>query len=281
MRKILIHSYRLQYRTVPLAPGFGDFLRGCLALSCLAIKFNFRLSLDFYSHPLSKFIESSAPRLLCMGCPIEYFNKVSSGLEELISRRNTCLPLLLSTNAYPDPNNITQRAREVVRILLQFTPATDPESVLELSALRLRYAVLHVRIRDEYDANRIPNECFYVELQEAIDTRIIPVYGTNIVIMSNNIHIRNRLSRDYGLPSTSSNPIHLGKRITRRAESAIRDTVIDFRLMSNCSCIYSYSEYGWPSGFSHQCAEIYQIPFVDLRGLMRPTAEYPVVVEDS
>ena len=278
--RVLIHSYRLQYDTVPLSPGFGDYLRGTLALSCLAIKYNYRLCLDLYSHPLAKYMASSAPKLFSSGRPVECFNSPALSLEKLLSRRISCLPFLVSTNAYPDSTILNDHARDAVRSLLRFGPETDPSLCKDLGILNGKYAVLHIRLRDEIDVDRVPSYYFYDELRASLDLHIAPVFGSKVVLISNNEHVRRRLSSDYRWPSVSSRPIHLGKSATKNEERAVRDTIIDFRVMSNASRIYSYSEYGWPSGFSMQCANIFRIPFVDLRSLMLPMPIYPVVVEN-
>ena len=56
-----------------------------------------------------------------------------------------------------------------------------------------------------------------------------------------------------------TNMCHLGQDISP-SEEAIRDTMLDFFLLSRASEIIGISPYG-VSGFSNECAKLFDIPF--------------------
>ena len=64
-------------------------------------------------------------------------------------------------------------------------------------------------------------------------------------------------------------------------ESEIRDTLVDFAILSRASVIFSHSEYSWDSGFSRWCACLHDVPFISIRRPFNPVARVAQTIYDA
>ena len=58
------------------------------------------------------------------------------------------------------------------------------------------------------------------------------------------------------------NKAHLGHHSINK--DGVRDTLIEFFIMSTANRILQFSEYGWGSGFSDTISKIYDIPITHI-----------------
>ena len=133
-----------------------------------------------------------------------------------------------------------------------------------LNLLDSSYCVLHLRMGDHQST--LDHIQIQPSLEEFIQTKILPQWGKNVLIISDSFYTKKYLSEKYKITCTEFIPIHMGN-VTRfwqpengTSNTDIGQTLIEFMLMSQSSQIFIYSVYPWLSGFSKVCSYIYDIP---------------------
>jgi hypothetical protein len=275
---IVLHTYSTKCNTVEQPPGFGDFLRGSLALAEMSREIGFRVLLNFASHPMGKFIVPTIDSPPANLKNEEFFNERMNLLKDhLISDLPNGL-VSVTTHAYPS-SPIPDFARKTIKEQLVFRKPLLDAANHALSRSRLnQYAVIHIRVRDDdFNATLFSMEIFN-EICEHIKRSIVPTWGNSILVISNHGKLRDAVAKQFGLQRLNSSSIHLGECNLDKQDTPLKDTLIDFILLSKSHSIYSLSYYPWPSGFSRQCAEIYQVPFYNIRNeLSIPTESFNTV----
>ncbi len=258
--KVFIHSYQPECRTVTQPPGLGDFLRGSITLHQLAKRYGFILKLDFTDHPLARYFEQ-VDRIPKRGklAVNEFFNQKNVELEPFVAACSSVRPTFIMTHAVPF-KSVDDECRAFVRNRLQ--PKKEMTQCVDLLKQKLglnRYCTVHLRMGDSQMDGQpaIPSI-----VSDWFRKRIIPVWGTEAVVISDNTHVKNELAREFGIKIVPDvKPVHLGECHTAGIpDHLIRDTLTEFMLMSQSQQIYRYSVYPWGSGFSDICSTIYQIP---------------------
>ena len=256
----VVHTYRPSCETVSQPPGFGDFLRGTVALYQLSLKYGFNLSLDFGSHPLCHFLKHHDFDIEIVDLPVyEFFNQKNCELESFLIGHAESDKICITTHAVPD-RKITRPCRQFLLKRLKPTQGLSCYIFEIISLLGLdAFCTVHVRMGDHlFDSElSLPPvlEKWFVE-------DILPVWGTNVLVVSDNLSIKNMLRDRFGIKITDVKPMHLGQSLLCNASSEeIRDTFAEFLIISRSSWIYQYSIYPWGSSFSEMCAQIYDIPF--------------------
>lgn len=258
--KVFIHSYQPDCRTVTQPPGLGDFLRGSITLHQLAHRYGFTLKLDFTAHPLGRYFDQG-DRIPKRGKRLvnEFFNQKNVELEPFVAAFSSVKPTFIMTHAVP-LQAVNDECRAFVRNRLQ--PVKEMAQYVDLLKQKLslkRYCTVHLRMGDSRMDGQpeIPSMVY-----DWFRKQIIPVWGTEIIVVSDNLHVKNQLVREFGVKIVPDvKPVHLGEcRKNGISENMIRDTLVEFFLMSQSQQIYRHSVYPWGSGFSDICATIYQIP---------------------
>lgn len=259
--KVVNHVYRTTCSTVRQPPGFGDYLRGTISLAILSLENGFDLRLDFSQHPIGKFLRNKPTSLGSPESVVEFFNERTSFLLEFIENLKDDQTVSITTNLEPDEGKINNDVRKLIREQLAFN------TLIEESASRLskeisdeNFAILHVRVEDQHSRT---DNVEIKQLYKYTEINLIPSWGNRLAVLSNNKGVKWALSAKFGLPFIDTGTVHLGE--CNSADSDIRDTLIDFVLMSRASAIFSYSAYIWKSGFSKWCASLNNVPFVEIR----------------
>jgi hypothetical protein len=259
-KPLLIHTYRPTCTSIAQPRGFGDFLRGTIALHQAARRFDFDLQVDFSSHPLANFILPMDPPPPFPDAEVhEYFTDVLPKLLPFVAGLAPDTVTLITTNGFPN-HDIDVSTQEFVRQRIAPTAAVAGE----LSALRAHlglseFCSVHLRLGDHRfgdDNPRLP------ELEEFLRDQLVPEWGKRILVFSDNYAIKQQLSEMFGLPLVRNVPVHLGQ-LAGSGDSPhdrVRDTYLDFLLLACSERIYQHSAYYWGSGFSSQCAQVYGIP---------------------
>ena len=109
------HTYRTACTTVRQPPGFGDFLRGSLALAILSLENGFTLRLDFAHHPIGRFLREKIPPDRSPQDFVEFFNERSPLLRAFVESLGPDESVAVTTNTHPDMSQFTEATRNVVR----------------------------------------------------------------------------------------------------------------------------------------------------------------------
>jgi hypothetical protein len=161
----------------------------------------------------------------------------------------------------------TELGKSFMKSVLRFNQEITEDCEYIKKTLNLTdtsYCVLHLRMGDHQSTrDHIP---IPPSLEEFIQTNILPLWGKNVLVISDSFYTKKYLSEKYKITCTEFVPIHMGnvKRFWQpdngTSNTDIGQTLIEFMLMSQSSQIFVYSVYPWVSGFSKVCSHIYDIP---------------------
>jgi len=259
-KRVFIHSYQTDCSTVKQPPGLGDFLRGTITLYQLSRRYGFTLKLDFTEHPVFCYFEA-VDRVSKRGKRQinEFFNQKNDELERFVAACSSVGPTFILTHAVPfQPVDDECRAFLCARL----RPTKELAQHVNLLRQHLcldRYCTVHLRMGDLQMEGQpaVPSV-----VTEWFRRRIVPVWGGEVLVVSDNQYVKNELAREFGVKVVSDvKPVHLGEYQPRVSDDGqVRDTLAEFLLMSQSQQIYRYSVYPWGSGFSDICAMLYQVP---------------------
>ncbi len=256
---IVYHTYRTSCATVRQPPGFGDFLRGSIALAILAPDKPFSLRLDFADHPIGRFLRDR-PRLdRPSGEVHEFFNDRMQLLPPFLEGLGPDAAVAVTTHLQPDMSRFTDDARRLVLSQLAFDESI--EAAAESLARGISedgFAILHVRVADGVNGVDPAEKRGLIRY---ISRRLTPRWGRRVAVISNATPLKREISDICGLPLIDTRTVHLGE--CTGTDIDVRDTLVDFALLSRASEIHSWSNYAWKSGFSSWCACLHGIPFVE------------------
>jgi len=278
MRNIqTIHNvYQEKYEGGVNATGFGDFIRGCYYL----LDFCDRNGKEFVvtiNHTISNFLEATQPAIEDDVIPFFVYNNCQSHSidhkgdirtrtgddvdERFIKylahsakrRTNKCYVYNI---VYPS-HDIGEPHKERIRQLLKPNQMMR-EAVANYLPGLVHYNIVHIRSGDKYisGARPINNESYIDRLEEEINQVNHP-----ILLIADNISVKKLLmERNPGLKPMFVEITHFGEGFKQEYE-AVKNTLLDFYLMSNAQSIVSLTCYEHGSGFSQWCATTYNIPY--------------------
>ncbi len=255
--KIVNHSYRTACQTVSPPPGLGDYLRGSIALGILADNNGFELRLDLSQHPARTFLRGGNADQPPDQEVAEFFDDRATMVMDRIAQMQDGESIAVLTNLLPKQEMITPKVRQLIRDQFRVDQSidSDAERLIE-STVGQRFAIMHVRVADEhFEADNIKLRL----LNRYIKRKLLPKWGKRVLVLSNNPKLKKSITAQFGLPLIDTGTVHLGK--CDASEADLRDTLIDFALISKASAVYSYSVYSWKSGFSRWCACLHDVPF--------------------
>jgi hypothetical protein len=272
-------SYKNKYVT-----GFGDFLRGSYFILDFCRKFKIKYNILIY-HPIHHFfkhptINREIPNTIidsieyCEYCNINFdanstFNSDISTLykeffnylnRQDIYNRN----LFIYTVCYPTLQ-IHSENKQIIRKIIE--PIDEIENNInqilgQLKLFKKNYIIIQIRSGDDFlnkSNNKLSNE--YKEKIISILKNLILGKKKAFLLIADNLLVKNLIIRQFPFIKTFFKDItHLGENAKLNREN-IKNTLIDFYIMSYASFIYSISTYEHGSGFSKWCAVTYEIPY--------------------
>jgi len=277
-----INVYQLQFKDFK-PPGLGDYMRGCfhmLQVLRMLNKYcgtNVTFDMDMHNHPMSKYIKivptepcrdysvlsnyfidsleiKDDPADICyqhvLGCVVRYFNKV---------RENIHYAFCCKFQVF---EKIEEEDKEFIRS--RMIPSDDmtqyiDQTMEELGLTSKPFAVLHVRIRDEVSFGvETPLEA---DRMNEIETILRPHLkdDTTYLLITNHNDIKKHFQKASNIVSKVGAICHTGQD-GAPSDISVKDTMLDFYLMSRSSSIVAYSEYNF-TGFSLECSKLFNIPY--------------------
>lgn len=274
--KKIVAVYQLQYTNGPVY-GLGDFIRGCFYLIHVCKKLGVIFDINFSNHPLSTYLEGHDSKMPTINynniskmeiptnyetppSPLSIYTKVTDLLRNVKSD-----VYYTSSSLYPI-FKINQTDIDFIKSKLIPNVEMKKDIKQEMTNLNLihrNFSVIHIRLGDEYlFNNNVLDQCV-----------VDKIFNTLMVLLNNK-------SRKYLILSDSTelkllfksydNCVFQNKQITHLGENlvldqeSVRNTMIDWYLMSRANHIYSYSMIAHGSGFSMWCAVVYNIPIIIL-----------------
>lgn len=233
--KINLHSYQ----------GFGDFLMGAITVNQMAKKLNFQPRVSFNNHPISNFFYSK-----------EYISTSDSAQTKYIFNSPELIDFIHGGYVFTNkkPNEINNEDKKfIISDCLQPRISFLKYVKSKIDSLKLgnNYKVIHVRGPDE----DLINNSLIEEINILISYYVKP--NSKYLFLSNSNKILDSITRR-GLIKTNLLRCHSG--MSEINEFELRDTLLEFMLMTMSKEIVQLSIYPWGSNFSNIISQLYDIP---------------------
>ena len=289
--KIINNVYQSKYEYgKENSTGLGDFLRGSYFILQFCEKYNFQPKIIF-NNCISKFLLIKTHNLErfdnifkgISGCKNNNFSEYvieNNGIihEPLKDIKNIMYDfvdyvvkspqysgnIFMFCNLLPI-NEISEKNKAYMKKILE--PTNEMKLIInqtldDLNITFKEYIVIHIRSGDSY----------LKEEKDTFTNGYIRTLITNIkkdVSMENNYlliadsnDVKKIIQKYFPNFKTLMNPItHFGEGVVLEEEK-VKNTLVDFYLLSHSKSIFSYSAYKLGSGFSYWCAKTFNIPYV-------------------
>lgn len=296
--KTIENVYQPKYANNENASGFGDFIRGSYFLLQFCDKYGFHPKMTF-NHLCSSFLKNSNNYYTMTQKNKGVFDSIvrlnynnlaeptydSKNYVIMFNRDNiNCdnkfIDYLCNLNVYnntlfinvmifPYNNTICENHKEIIRRLIEPTDEMVEYTDTTISTIGLtkkKYMVFHVRCGDEYLIRSVKNsanfETNYLKtIVKDIEKIIKKNSAKDILLISDSCVFKTRVQKLF------PNIKIVNKKISHMGEGEILDivnvknTMLDFYLLSNANLIYAYTGHKHGTGFSYWCAKTYDIPY--------------------
>ena len=266
----IVAVYQLKYKNGGIY-GLGDFIRGCISLLQLCKDLNLDFDIDLSNHPLSRYIEGHIKT-----SKIDYNNiskiEVTDNLNypKIFYKTYKYLLQNLNNEVYATTTNtppffeINQLDIEFIKSRLipnvQFQYELD-ETMTTLGLKNCEFLVIHIRVGDNYLFNNIEVPQNIVSSLFNNLTPLLNDKTRKYLILSDSTKLKMLFKSYENCVFHQKKITHLGEHTVLTGD-AVKNTLMDFYLMSQALHIYSYSGYGnYGSGFSKWVAVLYNIPY--------------------
>jgi hypothetical protein len=173
--------------------------------------------------------------------------------------------VFLFCNSFPmNHQTIPEKHKQYMKKILEPTYEMKhcvDETLSRLHLSKFEYSVIHIRSGDDYLKNTdksIETKYFFKLLTCIKQNSIV---GTRYLIIADNNQIKILLKQSFPeFQMLLSDITHFGEGIVLEKEK-VKNSLIDFYLLSFSQSIQCYSSYEHGSGFSLWCAETYNIPY--------------------
>ena len=174
---------------------------------------------------------------------------------------------VLSYNIFV-PYNVVS-IQECIQVRSLFEPSREIYNYVEetlgiLSLIKKNYIIIHVRAGDSYlkDINKNINLNYFDVVKNEIFNILLKNNNDNFLLIADNNEIKTLLIGCFPSIKFLINDItHLGEGV-KLERNKVKNTLLDFYLMSLSSFIYAFTCYNHGSGFSYWCSKMYNIPYL-------------------
>jgi hypothetical protein len=282
----IINVYQAFYKNNVKATGFGDYLRGCYFLLEYGLEKN--IIIDFViQHPLQNVLKNENQNLNLIS-QIESFQEngiqsvkfVKDDLFEHFHKKekmNECFEDYMKNQ--PKWNNevfvyticipkrmVSRELKKRIKILLLPNQEMNNYIFVKMNELKLKkkqYRTIHIRCGDDYLFHKNENKIdFFQNIKKKILKWKLNMEKKEelILLLCDNNEIKKYLSSEFSqFKSFETQITHLGEFVHSSEE--IKNTMLDFYLLSYSKTITCLSIYDHGSGFSMWCAVTYDIPY--------------------
>jgi hypothetical protein len=288
--KKIINIYQESYKDNKKASGFGDYLRGCYYLMQFCRENFIQFDMNMMNHPLSKYFTHKKPYLediflnivpvpgnnftpyIDKDRNIGYKNDVQFSVafvKHLLDSPIYKDTLYLYSIAYPYSESISELDKMYVRYCLQ--PTREIEEYVESMMFKLNlsarnYITIHIRSGDRFLIDGATNMSprYLSQIRDYMNQLLNSGSPSDkYLLLSDNMTLKHLLIEEYGekLCATFIPITHSGEGVLI-TDTSIKNTLLDFYLLSKSSAIYSYSCFNHGTGFSKWTAKTYNIPYI-------------------
>lgn len=284
----IVNVYQEKYKNNILGYGLGDFIRGSYFVIQYS-KLNNKLYDIYFNHPISNFLKNKFIHdkkipyeniefnisltnfkefIVDNYIKREFFNdkkmlnKIKDFFNSQIIVNGT---LYVSSNTYPF-REISIDERNFMRYKLE--PNDDMVNFIKDNLKKIglennKYIIIHIRTGDKYlfDKNKKINNSFKEKIIQNIYNLITIEKNIEFLLISDNINLKKEIANTYNNIKFIDNEITHSGEGQKLDQNKIKNTLLDFYLMSYSSKIYSFTVHTHGSGFAQWCAITYNIPY--------------------
>ena len=283
--KICIHKYLSKRKTNEQPPGLADFIRGSIALFNYSKKYNY----DFYfddSHPIfdnllknNHIIKNTIFDDTIELLPPKSYEQIDTEINALfLQNKSFCV----MTNAFYTKTqnssfymeNFGEISYECKKFFKQiFTPNQTTNSYLKdvYKILNLdsnsKYNIIHLRLGDNFIWNNTFDNNLFNNLNEKIKYILSINNDKQFVLLSDSAAMAVELKKhNPELFYWDNKKIHIGDLKNTNVQQAVKDTLIDFFIMTNCDKMFCYAIIGI-SGFSKLVSLIHDKEIININNM--------------
>lgn len=242
--------------------GLGDLIRGAIKLFQLSKKMNFNLIVNVILHPISFYLKkekSEYDELISQNKDnIEFI--YPGNVEKYINNSQNNI-LYFLTNDLCDENNITNECKEFIKKIL--LPSNEIFNLLKFYDLS-NYNILHMRFGDNLITNK---DIIDNNLIEDIKNRITNNLDDRLnILVCDSYLVKDKLKNDNFFENKNLSFIDLdvGHIGYEQNGEKIKNTLLEFFIITKSNMIKTYSVYLWTSGFVNWISKIYDIPLTKI-----------------
>ena len=236
--------------------GLGDMLRGTLLLYQYTKNKNYNFILDYQLHEISKFLKNNNHEYSdIIKNNYNNINFISWGnIENYINSNNNDIVYFFTNGLIEGANNIENDVKEFIKNIL------IPNDLFQIYIDNILknipynfYNILHYRLGDELLINNNNNNNI-INIVDNVNKNI----ENNDILISDSIFFKEYIKKE--LPNIfmlNIKPCHIG---FSKEEDLLKDTFLEFILITKSQKIKTYSKYCWISGFVYWAHKIYDIP---------------------
>lgn len=291
--KKIINVYQESYRDNKKASGFGDFLRGNYYLMQFCRENYIQFDMNMMNHPLSKCFTRKKPYTREMETifldieplpgnnfipyidkdrTIGYKNDVEFSMHFVKHLLNSPIykdTIYLYSIAYPYSESISELDKMYIRYCLEPTREIEEyvkDMMNKLNLFTKNYITIHIRSGDRFLIDGATNMSprYLSQIRGWVNQLLTSgLPSDKYLLLSDNITLKHLLIDEYGerMCATFIPITHSGEGVII-TDTSMKNTLLDFYLLSKSSAIYSYSCFNHGTGFSKWTAKTYNIPYI-------------------
>lgn len=277
--------------------GLGDFIRGSYFILEFCDEYNFEPKIVFNNY-IAKFLRTKTHKLNLIRnvlAAIKIFNNNNFSAYNIINNyildpkkdkkhimsdfvdyvtKGYCHygNTFVFCNSFPRHQTISEKNKEYMRTMLE--PVDEIKDLIkntlhEMQLTPKNYIVIHVRAGDDYlksettafNNDYIHNLVRHIQLDIHRSKQASSSNMNNYLLMADNNRIKTILHEYFPHFKMVLKPItHFGEGVILEEEK-VKNTLLDFYLLSLARAILSFSHYEHGSGFSYWCAKTFDIPY--------------------
>lgn len=239
--------------------GLGDIIRGTIQLYQLSKKMGFSFHVNTILHPIHQFLkyhDNEYDNLISANINNIKFIGIESIKKELENATSNII--FFFTNGALSNETINNDDKLFIKHLLEPIDSIKQSINTIINKMQVTdYTILHYRMGDtEFTDNNIKN------YERAIYS-IVKNNSNNTILMSDSQMLKQYAKKEKILTLD----LEIGHIGLEKDANKIRNTLIEFYIITNSKTIKTYSVYKWTSGFVYWTSKIYDIPLIKINKL--------------
>jgi hypothetical protein len=247
--------------------GFGDYIRGSLALYQVAKELNIGFKMDLSNHSIGQYLlghetpTGNKPDELFRNFNLyqkynlkkyinRYFWRITQNQKHINHQYNTLC------NSFPD-HPLSEDCKEFVRSAMM--PNAELETIIAQYKPKKDYVAIHIRTGDliGFSGNDNATEELVKKIAPQIKEIKAQSKGKKIYVFSDSMKLKILLKKQYKTCYTETMPSH-----SMKTDCNIVDMLVDWFCIQYSSHVYQFTNdyHGWGSGFSDSASWLRDVP---------------------